>query len=48
MISGADKYITIFSNEGKLYQVEYSFNAVKNSGFTSIGIRGKNSVVVIT
>lgn len=48
MISGADKQITIFSNEGKLYQVEYSFNAVKNSGYTSIGVRGKDCVVVIT
>jgi 20S proteasome subunit alpha 1 len=27
---------------------EYSFNAVKNSGFTSIGVRGKDSAVVIT
>jgi 20S proteasome subunit alpha 1 len=48
MISGADKEITIFSKEGKLFQIEYSFNAVKNSGFTSLGVRGKNSVVVIT
>jgi 20S proteasome subunit alpha 1 len=48
MQSGADKYITVFSNEGKLFQVEYSFNAVKNSGYTSVGVRGKDSVVVIT
>jgi 20S proteasome alpha/beta subunit len=27
---------------------EYSFNAVKNSGYTSIGVRGKDSVVVVT
>lgn len=48
MISGADKEITVFSKEGKLYQIEYSFNAVKNSGYTSIGVRGKDSVVVVT
>lgn len=48
MISNADKQITIFSNEGKLYQVEYSFNAVKNAGYTSVGVRGKNSVIVCT
>jgi 20S proteasome alpha/beta subunit len=28
--------------------LEYAFNAVKNFGFTSIGVRGKDSVVVIT
>jgi 20S proteasome subunit alpha 1 len=44
----ADKEITIFSKEGKLYQIEYSISAVKNAGFTSIGIRGNDSVVVIT
>ena len=56
MISGADKEITIFSKEGKLFQIgniylyelEYAFNAIKNFGFTSIGVRGKDSVVVIT
>jgi len=56
MISGADKEITIFSKEGKLFQIgklfhsklEYAFNATKNFGFTSIGVRGKDSVVVIT
>jgi len=30
------------------YLLEYAFNAVKNFGFTSIGVRGKDSVVVIT
>ena len=45
---GIDKEITVFSREGKLYQIEYAFNAVKNSGFTSLGIRGKDSVVAIT
>lgn len=48
MISGVDRQITVFSNEGKLFQVEYSFTAVKNSGYTSVGVKSKDSVVVIT
>lgn len=48
MISNADKQITVFSNEGKLYQVEYSFQAVKNSGYSSVGVRFDKGVVVLT
>ena len=48
MSSTADKEITVFSKEGKLYQIEYSFNAVKNSGFTSLAVRGDDCVVAIT
>lgn len=46
--SSADKEITVFSKEGKLYQIEYSFNAVKNAGFTSLAVRGKDCVIAIT
>jgi 20S proteasome subunit alpha 1 len=31
-----------------LYQVEYSFKAVKAAGITSIGVRGKDSVCFVT
>lgn len=44
----ADKEITVFSKEGKLHQIEYSFNAVKNAGFTSLAVCGKDCVIAVT
>jgi len=46
--SGYDSHITVFSPEGRLYQVEYSFAAVKGCSFTTVALRGDDSVVCVT
>ena len=45
--SNYDHHISIFSPQGRLYQMEYCFKAAQ-SGLTVVAVRGQDSVCVVT
>mmetsp|Transcript_7477 Transcript_7477/g.25287 ORF Transcript_7477/g.25287 Transcript_7477/m.25287 type:complete len:246 (+) Transcript_7477:95-832(+) len=46
--SNYDHMISVFSPQGRLYQIEYAFKAATSGGNTGVAVRGASSVAVVT
>ncbi|KAF8668729.1 hypothetical protein HU200_051915 [Digitaria exilis] len=42
-----DRLVTVFSAEGRLYQIDYAWSAVRLAGVTAVAVRGADSVCVV-
>eukprot|EP00755_Sulcionema_specki_P024810 Sspe_Gene.15311::Locus_5330_Transcript_1_3_Confidence_0.400_Length_4464::g.15311::m.15311/K02730/PSMA6; 20S proteasome subunit alpha 1 len=45
--SAYDRFISVFSPEGKLYQIEYALQALGTEALTNVAVRGKGCAVVV-